>query len=129
MKTQHAILMEDSEFRRLLSVEALVADAAEVIARLMAEQNLSKADLARRLNKSRAWVTQLLSGKANMTVRTLAKVVHTLGAEMKLQAQPLSCEASGKQLGRGHADYPVSSPRSRYYYNQPPPVPVTQLTA
>ena len=77
MKTQHAVLIEDPEFQRLLSVETLAAEASEVIARLMAEQNLSKADLARRLNKSRAWVTQLLSGKANMTVRTLAEVAYT----------------------------------------------------
>jgi transcriptional regulator with XRE-family HTH domain len=97
MKTQLAVLMEDPEFRRLLSVETLVAEASEVIARLMAEQNLSKADLARRLNKSRAWVTQLLSGKANMTVRTLAEVAYTLGAEVKLQAQPAMIKS---RLGR-----------------------------
>ena len=88
MKTQHEVLMEDPEFRRLLSIEALVAEASEVIARLMAEQNVSKADLARRLKKSRAWVTQLLSGKANMTVRTFAEVAYALNAEVKLQAQP-----------------------------------------
>jgi transcriptional regulator with XRE-family HTH domain len=95
MKTQHAVLMEDPEFRRLLSVETLVAEAAETIASLMAEQNLSKADLARRLNKSRAWVTQLLSGKANMTVRTLAEVAYTLGAEVQLQARTPSRKMPG----------------------------------
>ena len=98
MKTQHASLMEDPEFRRLLSVEALVAEASEVIARLMAEQNVTKADLARRLHKSRAWVTQLLSGKANMTIRTLAEVVHTLDAEVKLQAQPPRWTRPGRLL-------------------------------
>jgi transcriptional regulator with XRE-family HTH domain len=67
----------------------------------MAEQNVSKADLARRLNKSRAWVTQLLSGKANMTVRTLAEVVYTLDAEVKLHAQPPSWKMAGKPLGTG----------------------------
>jgi transcriptional regulator with XRE-family HTH domain len=101
MKTQHEVLMEDPEFRRLLSVEALVAEASEVIARLMAEQNVSKADLARRLNKSRAWVTQLLSGKANMTVRTLAEVVYALDAEVKLRAHPPSWKMAGKPLGTG----------------------------
>jgi transcriptional regulator with XRE-family HTH domain len=95
MKTQHAVLMENPEFRRLLSVETLVAEASEMIASLMAEQSLSKADLARRLNKSRAWVTQLLSGKANMTVRTLADVAYALGAEVKLQAQTPSWKTSG----------------------------------
>lgn len=91
--------MEDPEFLRLLSIESLAAEASELIARLMAEQNMSKADLARRLNTSRAWVTQLLSGKTNMTVRTLAEVVCALGAEVKLQARAPSWSASGKRLG------------------------------
>ena len=101
MKTQHEVLMEDPEFRRLLSIEALVAEASELIAKLMTEQNVSKADLARRLKKSRAWVTQLLSGKANMTVRTLAEVVYTLDAEVKLHAQPPSWKMAGKPVGAG----------------------------
>lgn len=101
MKMQHEALMEDREFRRLLSREALVAEASEVIARLMAEQDVSKADLARRLKKSRAWVTQLLSGKANMTVRTLAEVAFTLDAEVKLQARRLSWKMAGKPIRAG----------------------------
>jgi transcriptional regulator with XRE-family HTH domain len=102
MKTQYDILMEDAEFRRLLSMETLVTGASEMIARLMAEQNVSKADLARSLNKSRAWVTQLLSGKANMTVRTLAEVAHALGAEVKLNAQPVRWKVGGKPLAESH---------------------------
>lgn len=101
MKTQHQVLMEDPEFRRLLSIEALVAEASEVIARLMSEQKVNKADLARRLNKSRAWVTQLLSGKTNMTIRTLAEVAYALNAEVKLQALPPSWRKSGKPRGAG----------------------------
>ena len=97
MKTQHEVLMKDPEFRRLLSIEALVAEASEAIARLMAEQNVSKADLARRLNKSRAWVTQLLSGKANMTVRTLAEVAYALDAEVKIHAQPPGWKVAGNR--------------------------------
>ena len=115
MKTEHEHLMEDPEFRRLLAVEALVAEASEVIASLMAEQNVSKADLARRLNKSRAWVTQLLSGKANITVRTLADVVYTLGAEVKLQAQPPSwtlSRPSDKFAGAARAARRLHPPRA-----------------
>jgi transcriptional regulator with XRE-family HTH domain len=101
MRTKHEALMEDPEFQRLLSIEALVAETAEVIAKLMAEKNVSKADLARRLNKSRAWVTQLLSGKANMTVRTLAEVVYALDAEVKIHARPPGWKMAGKPLGAG----------------------------
>jgi transcriptional regulator with XRE-family HTH domain len=79
--------MVNPEFRKQLSVETLVAEASELIARLMAKENLSKADLARRLNRSRAWVTQLLSGRTNITIRTLAEVSFALGAEVKLREQ------------------------------------------
>jgi transcriptional regulator with XRE-family HTH domain len=81
-------LMKDASFRRLLASESLVTEAAELIARLMAEKKVNKAALARRLNRSRAWVTQLLSGKTNMTVRTLAELAYALEAEVKLHAQP-----------------------------------------
>ena len=90
VKSQYAILMQDPAFRKNLAVEALVLEAAEVVSRLMMEQDLSKADLARKLGKSRAWVTQLLNGSANMTVRTLAEVTFALDAEVRLAAQPAS---------------------------------------
>ena len=126
MKTQHEILMEAPEFRRLLAIESLVAEASETIARLMAEQNVSKADLARKLNKSRAWVTQLLSGRANMTVRTLAEVVYALDAKVRLDAQSTASKAAGRPLGaawpvvfkmdeyRVEPSMPSHPPRSEY---------------
>ena len=101
MKTQHEVLMESPEFRKLLAVESLTAEASETIARLMHEQKVSKAELARRRNKSRAWVTQLLSGKTNMTVRTLAEVSHELGAEIKLHAHPNSGGAARSKTESG----------------------------
>ncbi len=101
MKTQHDEIMEDPEMRKLLSMEALVAEAAELVAKAMSEQDVSKADLARRLKKSRAWVTQLLNGTANMTVRTLAEAAYALDCEVKLQAQPLRSGAGVRPSGCG----------------------------
>jgi transcriptional regulator with XRE-family HTH domain len=40
----------------------------------MTEQNVSRAELARRLTTSRAWVTKLLRGNANFTLHTMVKV-------------------------------------------------------
>lgn len=90
MRTKHDELMNDPAFRKELAVELLVAEAAELVCHLMAQRGMSKADLARELNKSRAWVTQLLSGKNNVTIRTLAEVVHALGGKIELMsaAQP-----------------------------------------
>ncbi|MEK7406125.1 MAG: helix-turn-helix transcriptional regulator, partial [Acidobacteriota bacterium] len=87
--------MEDPEYRKLYAIEGLITDAAELVARLMEEKVVNKAELARRLGKSRAWVTQLLSGKANMTIRTLAEVVHVLGAGVKLSTQLQKVPSAG----------------------------------
>jgi cyanate lyase len=86
MRTQHELLSRDPDYRKLFAVEALIADAADLVARLMAAQGVTKAELARRLGKSPAWVSQLLGGGANMTIRTLAEVAWTLGAEVRLDA-------------------------------------------
>jgi len=90
MKTQHELLMENPEYRRLFAIESLTAEASELIARVMAEQNLSKADLARKLGKSRSWITQLLRGNANITVSTLAEVANAMDVEIRLQTQPVN---------------------------------------
>ena len=88
-RTQFEQLMESPEFRKLYAIEGLITEAGEFIARLMQEQGVTKAELARRLGKSRAYITQMLSGSANLTVRTLAEVAYALGAEVKLEAVPV----------------------------------------
>jgi transcriptional regulator with XRE-family HTH domain len=113
MKTQYDALMSDPEFRKLYAVEGLVTDASEMISRLMTEQEMSKADLARKLGKSRAWVTQLLSGKANVTVRTLAEVAFALGGRVKLSAEPEKPAASRKFFRSGSTIY-VEQPELVY---------------
>ena len=100
MKTVHDPLMEDPEFRKQSAIENLAGDASDLIARLMHEQKISKADLARRLGKSRAWVTQLLNGRANMTVRTLAEVVFYLDGEVKIHAEPANSLVGNKAEGK-----------------------------
>lgn len=95
-KTQFEQLMESPEFRRLYAIEGLVTEAGEFIARLMQERGVTKADLARRLGKSRAYITQMLSGSANLTVRTLAEVAYALGAEVRLEAAPIEAVERGQ---------------------------------
>lgn len=85
MKTDYEALFQDPQFRKELAIEAFVLDASEVIARAMKEQRVSRAELARRMGKSRAWITQVLSGRANLTLRTLAEIAWSLGVELKLQ--------------------------------------------
>jgi len=97
MTTKHDELMLDPEYKKLYAVEGLIADTAQLIWDLMERKNLKQADLARLLNKTPAFVSQLLNGKANMTIRTLAEVVYALDATIKIQSREASssiCEAT-----------------------------------
>jgi transcriptional regulator with XRE-family HTH domain len=70
--------------------ELLLLQAQELISRLMEEKSISKADLAKKLGKSKAHVTGLLADGRNLTLKTLARVCYTLGAEAHLEAKPLN---------------------------------------
>ena len=48
----------------------------------MEKQKVSRAELARRLQTSRAYVTKLLGGNANFTLQTMAKVAMALGGKV-----------------------------------------------
>jgi len=77
----------DDERRRLYERESLAFDATELIARLMAESEVSKAELARRIGKTRSYVTQVLAGSRNLTVYTLADLAFALGYRFELKAR------------------------------------------
>ena len=61
-------------------VDGPIVEFSEDIWRLMEEQKVSRAELARRLGTSRAYVTKLLGGNANFTLHTMTKVAMALGA-------------------------------------------------
>ncbi len=59
---------------------------------LMKREDVSKAELARRLNKSRAYVTKILQGNANFTLDTLVKIAKVLGYKFAPVFVPLEVE-------------------------------------
>src|SRR5262245_49010792 len=66
----------------------IVQGASEVIRALMDRQGVSKAELARRVGKSRAYVTQSLAGDRNMTLGTLAQFADALNADAVVDLKP-----------------------------------------
>lgn len=71
---------------RLEKQEQLLFDATELISRAMVQQNVSKSELAKRIGKSKAYVTQVLGGQTNMTLRTLSDLADALGYDIELGA-------------------------------------------
>jgi transcriptional regulator with XRE-family HTH domain len=51
---------------------------------------VSRAELASRLGKSRAYVTKLLRHGSNLTVQTISDVFHALGRSLRVVDRPLS---------------------------------------
>ena len=70
---------ESPESKRAFAQEELILDTAEQIWDLMKTKNIRKARLAETLGRSAAYVTQLLNGSRNMTLRSLADVAMALG--------------------------------------------------
>ncbi|MCA9457887.1 MAG: helix-turn-helix transcriptional regulator [Nitrospira sp.] len=58
--------------------EDFILDVTEKLFEEMERQGKSKADLATRMNKSKAYITQILNGSRNMTLKTLADIAYAL---------------------------------------------------
>jgi hypothetical protein len=73
--------------RRLLAEELAVTDAAELVTELLADRCVSRTELATRLDVSKSEITQRLNGKRNLSVRSLAAMLHELGYRLHFAAE------------------------------------------
>ena len=70
--------------RRLLREEELILDVTEAVSAAMQEAGISKAQLAKRMGRTKGFITQLLSGGRNLTLRTLAGLADALEARVTI---------------------------------------------
>jgi transcriptional regulator with XRE-family HTH domain len=93
------------DYERLVAQETLILEATETIVDLLEQQRMTRQELAARLGKSKGFVSQLLSGERNMTLRTLADLGYVLGQRFALTTY---ASEEDRQLGEGehgrHAD-------------------------
>ncbi|WP_081284917.1 helix-turn-helix domain-containing protein [Mycobacterium intracellulare] len=71
----------------LLAEERLVIAATEAIHEAMEFRGVSKRELAERLGVQPSEVSQRLSGRRNLTLRSFAKMLHALGVRAKLSVE------------------------------------------
>ncbi|WP_316782999.1 helix-turn-helix transcriptional regulator [Streptomyces sasae] len=79
-----------SESNTDLAAARLAQQATASLAGLLAGLNKSRSDLAKAMGVSPGRVSQIMSGDANLTVRTLAAAAEALGAgvEIRFYAHP-----------------------------------------
>src|SRR5437660_4364777 len=73
--------LEQSE---VFDIEAAKFDISEHVFSMMERQGMSKAVLARRLGKSRAYITKILQGNANFTLESLVRIARALDCRLDL---------------------------------------------
>ena len=112
-------------------VEALKVDIAASLAKLAAQQQITKVDLAAKLGTSKAYITKVFRGDTNFTIETLVKIAGAVDARVVVDlvpgakregAQPtpaprakqgLPIIVAGQGVQQKRARYSVSSPGER----------------
>ena len=90
MSTEVEKFVEKPEAMRLYQQERSIIQVTELACDLMRRSGINRTSLARRLKKTPSFVTQLLSGEANMTIRTISDVFTVLGYELLTYASPIT---------------------------------------
>ncbi|WP_233080713.1 helix-turn-helix domain-containing protein [Rheinheimera soli] len=70
---------------RAYAREELVFNVTEDLLVFLEEINVSKAELARRLGKSKSYITQILSGSRNMTLGSFSDICFALGFKPEIK--------------------------------------------
>jgi transcriptional regulator with XRE-family HTH domain len=77
---------QDPEFAKSLHQAETVLEVTEMICELMEIHGITRSRLATLLGTTKGYVSQLLDGETNMTLKTLADVLFALGCRMAMKA-------------------------------------------
>ena len=94
--TEKLTKTEDS--MRLYQQERAILEVTELVCQVMEEQDVSRSELARRIGKTKGYITQLLDGRTNMTVRTISDVFVALDRAVHFQDGPLDATVNASPL-------------------------------
>lgn len=77
-------IAKTNESRRVFAQEELILDVSEKLLELMEKKTFKKTDLAKVLNRSGAYLTQILDGSRNMTLRTLSDLAFAMKSRVHI---------------------------------------------
>lgn len=99
-------------------VETAIVEFTEEIVRIMDERGVTRADLARRLQVSPAYVTKVLRGDANFTLETMVRISKVLGAKLEFHFAPEGAQTRWMDLLQStpeQADHPSFNTQAEYF--------------
>jgi plasmid maintenance system antidote protein VapI len=71
-------MFQEAESHADYWIDGPIGEFTEDLARLMEEKEVTRAELARRMGTSRAYITKMLGGNANFTLLTMVKLAMAL---------------------------------------------------
>jgi len=77
--------MEDEEFARIMAQEELIMDVTEGFSKMLEEEKLTRSGLADTMRKTRGYISQILNGRRNITLRSLAEIAYHLGYHVNVR--------------------------------------------
>jgi len=83
-----AKLFDEAKSRDPYWVAKVIYAFTEEFQRLTENENICRAELARRLGVSPAYITKVFRGNANFTIETMVRLARTVGARLHLHLTP-----------------------------------------
>lgn len=80
--------LSTEEGRREYSRESLIVDTAVALNKVLEQTGLTQKGLAKKLRRTEGFVSQVLSGGGNLTLRTLADFAYGLGCKVDIVLTP-----------------------------------------
>jgi len=97
-KTVYGEYMKDKEFARLIAQEDLIMDVTEGFCKILEEKKLSRSKLAKLMGKTKGYISQLLGGKRNLTLRVLSDIAYHLGYNVRIVFRKRSAQVEHETL-------------------------------
>ena len=120
-----ADLLQRAELSDAYQIDRLKVEISERIYNAMNQQGVSNAELARRLGKSRAYVTKLLRGTTNFTLESLVRIGRALSCEVEFELLPKPAQtkasAASKAVRKSASKTPTKGIRKGSKKHSPKP--------
>jgi len=81
--------VENPEHMRLFQQERAILEVTDLLESALQDQGVSRSEFAALLGKTKGWVTQLLDGEGNKTIRTVSDAFAVLGQEFRCFYGPI----------------------------------------
>ena len=89
LKTLIQQITNTPEKMRLYQQERTTLELTELICEVMEKQNISKAELARRLGRSQGYITRILDGQINLNIRIISDIFTALNRTLHFKRKSL----------------------------------------